>query len=438
MNMAFGSKKRKLHKMGMDEISPVDSPAQKPARIALTKREAPPKLEEFWKGITFEDVMTEMESCAQINEAVHDIFRMIDALQSSTYRVVSEEVPDVKAVMRENLQNFANAIVGRVAYAIQAIEGKVLTKVEDNLSFTATDYAYVAQSDNPTTWQLRLNETPAGKPSVSLVKAAVEWLSPDGLQIRSDIPSEAASGIIKNIKQVWHVTASELPAVLKGEEMSDNKELAELKAANERMTKLLTLNDEQRSFFAKLDEKDQEEFLKATPEQRIAQVRATAEQNPVIYKSSLGHEFRKNDDPRLVELAKTADAGRKENEELRKKAENSELLALAKSDYKFLPGSEETRVEMLRAIKAIPDETRRAEALTALRAQNDALAKALNTLGHVGDGPASGDKAELEKRTRDLMKADATLTFEKAQSRVLAQDPALYDKVFGKAAPLTV
>lgn len=165
-------------------------------------------------------------------------------------------------------------------------------------------------------------------------------------------------------------------AIAKSKEESD-AELAKARKFGE-------LTDGQKAHFNELDEVAKDAFLELSPEQRQAAVddaiakRESA--NPVVYTTDDGIELRKSHDPIMVQFAKDRDADRKELAKLRGQSETASLEKRA-GELEYLPGTVEDKIEMLKAIDAIPNEEARNRSLEALKAQNTDMAKAFETHG---------------------------------------------------------
>lgn len=188
------------------------------------------------------------------------------------------------------------------------------------------------------------------------------------------------------------------------------------------------LPDGHRTFYRTLKGEAAEAFLRADPEIRDAEIRKAAEVNTIVYRAADGAEYRKNDDPRLVALAKRADeerAARVAAETLAKKAE----LEKRAKELAHIPGDLETRINLLKALETL-SEVDREKALSALKAQDAALAEAYRTVGTRQAPGVSGPEEELEKRAREVAKAKG-ISFEKAYSEVVRSPEGL--ELFSKS-----
>ena len=121
-----------------------------------------------------------------------------------------------------------------------------------------------------------------------------------------------------------------------------------------------------------------------TPEQRQtafdSAVAKRESADPVVYTADDGTEFRKSHDPLLVKMAQERDEDRRELAKMRDASETSELEKRA-GELTHLPGTIADKVEMLKAIDAIPNEEARTRSIEALKAQNESMSKAFETHG---------------------------------------------------------
>lgn len=214
------------------------------------------------------------------------------------------------------------------------------------------------------------------------------------------------------------------------------KQNAELTAKNERLSKVAKLSGNVKAHFDKLtDEAEQTAFLELTPEAQKAEVdkieKAKTDQNPVVYTDDRGAEYRKSDDPRLVQMAKDSDADRKALKKSEDAREKDDLEKRAGEMLPFLPGTIEHRAGLLKAAEAIEDEDTRKAGIAALKAGNDANDPAFKTLGSGGGGEVVDGSAEqqLDKMAADLAKKE-NIPHAQAYQKVLdtQEGAALYEK----------
>lgn len=162
-----------------------------------------------------------------------------------------------------------------------------------------------------------------------------------------------------------------------------------------RAEKVLALPVEQRQLFDKMDSVTQDGFLAKSAADRAAEVAKAKDSNPVVYKAANGTEFRASDDPRLVAMAKDNDTIAKQLVDERTARANEALAKRADAELQHLPGDSVAKVELLRAVDAIPAESR-AKVFEILKASDAGLAKAFERAGTTGAGGPSAGSAEAQ------------------------------------------
>ena len=204
-------------------------------------------------------------------------------------------------------------------------------------------------------------------------------------------------------------------------ETAANEELETLKSDLAKAQRLAELNDAEKAYLKGLGEDAQTEFLTLDAEGRQSEIEKSTEENSVIFKSLNGTEYRKSDDPRLVELAKESDEEKKKRMKLEEKAEKSDLEKRAKE--LSIPGDESAKANLLKAIDTLP-EGERAGALELLKANAERLSKAETTLGTT-EAPADDSADPVDGIAKKLRDADPSLTPEQAYSKALSTPEGL-------------
>ena len=216
----------------------------------------------------------------------------------------------------------------------------------------------------------------------------------------------------------------------------DQPKVESLQADLAKANAVIALQAAERDYFDALpDDTAKDAFLFKSEAERKAEIEAVAkaadDADPVVYTTVDGVELRKSAGEAFVALAKSNDAIRKENEALRAEREHEALEKRVETELAHLPGDVAARVAMLKAVEAIPDEAQREAALNALKAQNEAMAKAFETHGHGGQPQPGSPDDGLDK----LAKAHAEkhgVTPEVAYAEVLKTDEgkALYANTY--------
>lgn len=178
-------------------------------------------------------------------------------------------------------------------------------------------------------------------------------------------------------------------------------ELADLNA-------LVNLPADHRAHYDGLPATSKGAFLHSSTEARETTVTDAASSNPVVYKAADGSEFRKNDDTRLISMAKMMDTQAKELTEKRIELEQTEFTKRAEddSDLGLLPGDVITKVALLRAVSKIADKERR-DAVNEMLGKAAKISKlSLSTHGVSVGNPTEGSSAAVEfsKRVKEFAK----------------------------------
>ena len=212
-------------------------------------------------------------------------------------------------------------------------------------------------------------------------------------------------------------------------------------AANERAEraeKIAKFNDATKAYFETLDKAGQDAFLEKSEDDQEADVsaytKAQDDENPVVYKDGLGNEYRKNDDARIVAMAKQGD---KDREDLKKAREAADKAALEKRANELCPNLA-NNVAALKAAEAIEDEDERDAAIKGLTAASEALSPAFKSLG-TGISPTAPEGSpedQLEKLAEDMAKKE-NITHAQAYAKVLEtpEGEALYTKHKAQSQP---
>lgn len=187
----------------------------------------------------------------------------------------------------------------------------------------------------------------------------------------------------------------------------------------------------ERTHFDALSTDDQEAWLKKSDTDRAAVIKSIDDGNQIVYTAANGDVYRKNDDPRLVKMAREKDEDAKVAKADRERAANAEFAKRAKEELDHLPGEEIVKVAVLRAIETIPDEETRKAATEMLHASNKDMAAAMERLGtSVGKNGEDSPTAKLDALAKKYQEANAGTSYAKAYDAVLKTDEgqALYQQ----------
>ena len=217
---------------------------------------------------------------------------------------------------------------------------------------------------------------------------------------QGDMSAAVLALLSKNKKEGDDMFTDPKPTDPKGMEKELKDAQDGLKVANA----VIALKPGERTHFDKLDEEGKKNFLAKSGDQRASEMeaaeKADADADPVVYTTMDGVELRKSAGAALLAMAKSNDAIRKENKELRDQSAQDALEKRAEVELEFMPGDLPTRAAMLKAIDGIEDKSQREAAHNSLKAQNQSMSEAFTTHGHGGqpeDGSADDDLDKLSK-----------------------------------------
>lgn len=192
----------------------------------------------------------------------------------------------------------------------------------------------------------------------------------------------------------------------------DKKELDALKSQVSTLSLIAAMNDVEKGHYNTLAEDAKTAFLAKSADERKADVSAATElaksADPVVYTAADGAVFKKSDDPRLVTMAKQLDKDRKDLATANAIAKNAAFAKTAREDFQFLPGTEEVRTELAKAVDGIADAVMKEEVMKSLKAHNAKMAPAFKTFGAGGQPQVEGsDAASAEAELDTLAKSIA-------------------------------
>lgn len=193
------------------------------------------------------------------------------------------------------------------------------------------------------------------------------------------------------------------------------------------------MTDAEKAVYSKLEGDAKSEFLFASADERQVEVVKSQDSNPVVYTATNGDVFHKNDDARLVSMAKERDQERKDFLKMQADRAQDGFEKRAQEELAHLPGTVQTHAAILKAIDGIKDEAVRDEAIKTLKAQNAKMAPAFREVGSAGVKP--GDNAnntggrtaheELDQLAKDYVKAHPEIGYYAAYDLVAGSNPEL-------------
>lgn len=375
-------KRRILKELVINELASVDFPAQTPAEAILLKRRDP-------------------------KAKKSDRYRAPDVTKSLTL-VTSVEEGHAHLVHIWDDEN-----VGSTGFAVS--EG----------AETSHDHPAVLNEDGSLT--ILMNEGHDHTVSRDEVVAAV---------MRSQLSKAARADFAKMFQNDEGIVTllnatTEAPMPDIDPKAPTQEQLDEVTKRAERAEAIAALPADHISFFKSLEGDEADAFLAKTEAEQADQIstlaKAAADEDPVVYTSTDGTEFRKSADPALVKMAQDRDEDRKEIAKLRSANEDAALTKRAQDTLGDLPGDAKVHKAIVRAIDGIEDEAIRAAAFETLGAGNTAIKAAFDSVGHI-DGRVAPLDGSAEAELDTLAKAhakDKGLSYIDAYDAVSQANPAL-------------
>lgn len=213
------------------------------------------------------------------------------------------------------------------------------------------------------------------------------------------------------MKRATDTPKEDLPQDLRKQQedsMSDeikklSAEVENLKKRLEKADALAAMSDEHKEHYASLEGEAQEAFLKMDVAARGELVKKAQESDEVLELD--GQQIRKSAcDAGVFALLKKQSAETKSLQALLKSEkearEAAELKKRAEELLSSHPGDMEAKVAMLKSVESIEDEAMRKSALDMLKANNEAMAKALERRSAAGEGSDDSAAQKLEKMAK--------------------------------------
>jgi hypothetical protein len=216
------------------------------------------------------------------------------------------------------------------------------------------------------------------------------------------------------------------------------EQIASLTKRAERAEALASLSDAHRAYAKSLVTSDEvDSFVASSETDRTSIVAKAAESNAVVYTSMDGTSYRKNDDGRLVKMAREMDEEKKKRMKMEQEAYKADLEKRA-AELAHIPGDLNARVALLKGIDSLQAEER-AIAISALKAQNDRLGKSFQTIGTSSAPSADENLDPLDSLASDIAKRDG-ISFEKAYAKALntVEGQKLYNRHVEKRMGISV
>ncbi len=329
------------------------------------------------------------------------------------------------------------------------------TKTEAGVEFPSAAYAYVPDAATPSTWKLRLWETPALKVTARQVGMAIAALGSGFRGNKVEIPSNDLAAVKRKVLTAWRSThpdakSNEEPEVLKrvSKEGDNTMTVEELSKKLEEMeTELASVTKRAEeaeatiaanAVIAKLSDEDRQVFDAMPKEEQAAFVTADAEvqttmlsKHKVVKSNVVPEEVRKELDA-VTKRAEAAEARAIAAEEVAKSERDSrhmvELAKVAERDYAGLPGTPDEKAKVLKSLEKLTVEEQ-GEVTKLFKAGNACIAESMKSVGKsTPAGAGTSDVwSKIEKLADGIVAKDNNkLTRAQAINKVITDNPELY------------
>jgi hypothetical protein len=384
------------------------------AKSAEVDKDYPATVCQQVQAVDFDTVLAEQEAREAVSEIGEDLREKWYALQRSFNTIAADETiaaPDKITAMQTSMQQYIDSLAEQSDEIAESMT-KALTAVPVVAELLAKDAP--TEGDDPM--------TDAEKKQLDELQKNVAELTKQLAAATSAEPAKKAADLQEALTAA-QAQVTELTE--KAEKAEAEKVEAVIKAG---------MSDAEKAAVDKMDDKAKAEWMKLSPEDRKKKMTKAADEDPVVYKSANGAEFRKSDDPRLIEMAKRADDLEKSNAEEIEKRLNAEFTKQAESEpFTFYKGEVAGKVKVARAISKIDDADVRKSLEDMLEVGGKAIGAAFKSLGHQ-DVNVQKSASDFNKRVDDIMARDK-IGKSKAMSKARAEYPDEFAAYQAAGAP---
>lgn len=212
------------------------------------------------------------------------------------------------------------------------------------------------------------------------------------------------------------------------------KEAADAKEKADKATRKASMTDEEKDHTSGMSDADSDAFMQKPEADRKNAIAAAKKgdesfvsKGVTIRKSVVGEGVFQLLKSQAEDISALAAGIAKANGD----AETAKFAKMAVTEYAHIAGTPEERALVLKNIHAITDDKAREAALSVLKAAEGAGKFAFSRVGTGGgQAPAGGGNTagEIDKLAKEYQKTHPTVSFEKAYSEVIAENPGLYAK----------
>lgn len=409
--------KRRMVKFKINEISLVDNPAQKPAKIAILKREEP-------AAVTKAGIGARLALTSPTAGHGHQLVLMQGG-PSGLNELRSGQTSYNDGHQHEWLMDDAGNIIlaeamghthGIGVMVMKADEAEAILAAAEKREFSEDRRQALADSGDAmpdgsfpivTASDLHNAIQAFGRAKNSAAVAKHIRSRARALGLSNLLPDSGALAKADPDNDPLNTMTPEQLAALQ-------KQAQDAQARAERAEAIVKLAAPQRAHFDGLLPVAQEQFLKLSDAERNAQVRTAADADPVVYTDSRGKHYRKSHDADALAAVKDNDELRKGIAAAEAREKRAQFEKRATIELPHLKGEDGVKASLLEAVEGIKDEAVRKSALEILKSKDAGLALATARLSKGGAEGEQDPHTVLETITDEIQKADPSLSREKA------------------------
>ena len=197
------------------------------------------------------------------------------------------------------------------------------------------------------------------------------------------------------------------------------------KAAHAKANKIIALSADERAHFEKLDDTGKDTFLAKSLDDRKTEINLAksqaADADPVVYKTLEGIEIRKSAGDTVIALAKSNDDKERRIVKLTVERDSQVLEKRAQTELPNMGGDVKDRGALLKSVDGIEDETTRKSVMALLKGADASMSKMYKQIGVGGEADLT-ESSEAEDKLEKLAKQHAEkndVSFAKAYKAVL-------------------
>jgi len=316
------------------------------------------------------------------------------------------------------------------------------TKSEGGRNFFASDYAYVPDPQKPSTWKLRLTNTPGGAPDPRIVGAAVAALGKGFRGQKVQLPAADRGRVRARVRAAWlkanpEKSREDLPNILKSD--TEEKPMADEKTALEEEVQKGELEEEQTPKSEEVEKAkvskqppmpSEEEEEEEEEKMKKAKMKKADEASEEVTISKADYEKQQKE---IAAIRKEQAETKAELEAERKARANEKAIAKAAEDYPNLPVKSDELGPMVQAVHEALTKEQAETFERILKAADEAIAatKAFEDAkgGSFQLSEAGSAYARIKEIAKSIVeKSENGMTEAQAFVRATEENPRLYDE----------